>query len=115
VPLNFYRYDKPETFLNKTIAELPTGGVKPEKFLMSRDVASFPINCLLGDTIEYYDGNGVPAVMNPISTFGFPNFTNPITPPGNQHTRYQLRQTHRLSHRQLELPKFSNVSGPESC
>jgi hypothetical protein len=82
VPLNFYRYDKPETFLNKTIAELPTGGVKPEKFLMSRDVASFPINSLLGDTIEYYDGNGVPAVMNPISTFGFPNFTNPITPPG---------------------------------
>ncbi|MGM0598484.1 MAG: hypothetical protein ACQETH_01590 [Candidatus Rifleibacteriota bacterium] len=84
VPLNFYRYDKtPETFLNARLGNaLPTLGVLEEDYLMSRDVASFPINSLMGSTISYIDGDGNEATLNPYSTIGYPNFSNPLQPSG---------------------------------
>jgi hypothetical protein len=84
VPLNFYRYDKtPVTFLNAKLENpLPTSGLLKENWLMSRDVATYPINCLMGSTINYIDGDGNDATLDPYSTIGFPNFGNPLQPSG---------------------------------
>ncbi len=80
VPLNFYRYDKDETFLNTRLAEtIPAGGVLNENYLMSREIASFPINVLMGNNIAYINGDGINDSLSPL-TLGKPNFTNPLQP-----------------------------------
>jgi hypothetical protein len=80
VPLNFYRYDKSKTFLNTRLAEtIPAGGVLSEDYLMSREIASFPINVLMGNNIAYINGDGDDDSLSPL-TPGQPNFTNPLQP-----------------------------------
>ncbi|GAB4270123.1 MAG: hypothetical protein Kow0029_06690 [Candidatus Rifleibacteriota bacterium] len=87
VPLNFYRYDKnPKTFLNKPLTKaLPTPGVVDERYLMSRAIDNFPINCFLGNSVSIFDGDGKEITINPF-TYGSPNFENPRQKSGSNHT-----------------------------
>lgn len=80
VPLNFYRYDKSPTFLNTQLADpVSTSGVHSERYLMSRAIDSIPINALLGDSVNIYDGDGKKITYNPV-TVGVPNFVEPMQP-----------------------------------
>jgi hypothetical protein len=82
IPMNFYRYDKGETFLNTVLSKpLPTGGILKEKYLMSRDIATFPINMLQGDSIKYFNGDGDEATLEPFNQPTF-YFDKPLQPSG---------------------------------
>lgn len=82
VPLSFHRYDKePKSFLNTRLGSSVPAGMISERYLMSRAVDSVPINGLLGNSVQYFDGDGREVTMNPYSTS--PNFDKPIQKTGS--------------------------------
>ncbi|NCB40256.1 MAG: hypothetical protein EOM80_15965 [Erysipelotrichia bacterium] len=83
VPMMFNRPDRPKTFLNTVLGnELAPTSYFSEKYMMSRAVDSLSVNALLGTSVSFYDGDGKPATINPL-THAHPTFVRPSQKTGS--------------------------------
>lgn len=88
VPLRFTRYDKEiapgkKTFLNTPLTDaVPSGGVVPEHYLMSRAIDNISVNALQGDSLAIFDGNGNNVTTSTVR-IGVPSTVEPLQPDGS--------------------------------
>lgn len=85
IPLPFMRVDKPKTFLNSEISGAtlsPKPSLYGKNYLMSRAIDNIRANCLLGNAVSYYNGDGNPETYNPFNS-KYTSHPNPVQKAGS--------------------------------
>lgn len=87
VPILFLRPDRADkTFQNTPLGNnLAPSGYFTDNFMMSRPIDYLSVNTLLGKSVSYYDGDGKPATIDPL-TSAHPTFPEPAKPAGSAAT-----------------------------
>jgi hypothetical protein len=80
VPILFLRPDRDKTFQNTPLGRnLAPSSYFTDSFMMSRAIDSMSVNTLLGHSVSFYDGDGNPATIDPLSS-SHPTFPHPARP-----------------------------------
>lgn len=83
VPILFRRPDRAVTFQNRSMGlNLAPSGFFEDKMMMSKAFDSLSVNALLGRTVSFYDGDGNPVTIDPMTAV-HPTFAEAARPSGS--------------------------------